>query len=350
MDVTVCICTHDRPAYVRACLDGLARQTLPRSRFEILLVDSASNPSAADRLAALAAAHDVRLIRVDRPGVSLARNTGAMHAQAGLIAYIDDDAIPAPDWLEALLLARRETGAALIGGRILPIWEAPLPDWWPTSLVGILSIITTEGQGVYRTSQLPAGLEPYAANMAVDVAALRSVGGFGGELGRYGTVLLSDEEVRLAWALQDAGHVIIHDGRPVVHHQIQASRLNPAWLLRRLYWQGASTVTTRRQTNASMAVWLELPRRLLVLLLFGVTALIPRHAPQLIGLRWRVAYAAGFARAALGWHPGRSAERTARRMAANGATQVPPTQMAPTHMAPTQAAQPQAAQSQAVGA
>lgn len=320
MDVTVCICTHDRPAYVRACLDGLARQTLSRDRFEILLIDSASNAQAAGRLAELAATHDARLVRLDQPGVSLARNAGAKHARAKLIAYIDDDAIPAPDWLAALLQAHGETGAAVIGGRILPLWEAPLPDWWPPSLVGVLSIISADGRGTYRTPQLPTGLEPYAANMAVDVAALRAIGGFGGDLGRFGTVLLSDEEVRLAWALQDAGHAVVYDSRIVVHHQIQASRLNPTWLLRRLYWQGASTVMTRRQTNTAATVWVELPRRLAVLALFGAAVLVPRHSPWLIGLRWRVAYAAGFARAALGWHPGRSAERTARRATRAGTT------------------------------
>ena len=42
----------------------------------------------------------------------------------------------------------------------------------------------------------------HVTHRPVDVAALRAVGGFGGELGRYGGVLLSDEEVRLAWALR----------------------------------------------------------------------------------------------------------------------------------------------------
>jgi len=321
MDVTVCICTHDRPAYVRSCLDGLARQTMRRDRFEILVVDSASAPDAARHLRDMAMAHGARLIRLDQPGVSLARNTGALHARADLIAYVDDDAIPAPDWIEALLRARAETGAALIGGRILPLWEVPLPDWWPRSLIGVLSIIEHEGRGIYRSGALPQGLEPYAANMAVDIAALRAAGGFGGDLGRFGTVLLSDEEVRLAWALQDAGHRIVYDSRAVVHHQIQAGRLNPAWLLRRLYWQGASTVATRRQTRSAGSVWRELPRRLAVLALFGASALMPSGSSRLIALRWRVAYAAGFTRAALGWHPGRAAERTARRTVRAGSAQ-----------------------------
>ena len=47
MDLTVCICTCDRPRYVRDCLDGLRRQTISRDRFTVLLVDSASAPVAA---------------------------------------------------------------------------------------------------------------------------------------------------------------------------------------------------------------------------------------------------------------------------------------------------------------
>ncbi len=327
MDITVCICTHDRPAYVRDCLAGLARQTADRDRFEIVLVDSASTGAIPAELARLAHAAGARLLRVDRPGVGTARDAGAMAARAKLIAYIDDDAIPAPDWIESILRTWAETNPrpALIGGRILPKWEAPLPAWWPRSLVGVLSIIEHEGQGTYRTADLPAGLEPYAANMIVDVDALCKAGGFGNELGRYAGVLLSDEEVRLAWALQDAGHRIVYDSRIVVHHQIQASRLNPGWLLRRLYWQGASTVTTRRMTRPSQAVrggpiwggpiWGELPRRLAVLALLGPAALLPSDSTWLIGARWRVAYALGFARAALGWRPGQSAEHMTRGLA-----------------------------------
>jgi len=322
MDITVCVCTHDRPAYVRDCLEGLARQTAERARFEILLVDSASTGTIPAELGRLAEAAGARLLRVDRPGVGAARDAGAAAARGTLIAYIDDDAIPAPDWIEAILRAWTETSPrpVLIGGRILPKWEAPLPAWWPKSLVGVLSIIEHEGQGTYRTDDLPSGLEPYAANMVVDVNALRAAGGFGNELGRYAGVLLSDEEVRLAWALQDAGHHIVYDSRIVVQHQIQASRLNPAWLLRRLYWQGASTVTTRRMTRTARggAVWRELPRRLAVLALLGPAALLPRDSTWLIGARWRVAYALGFARAALGWRPDHAAAHMTRGLVTGG--------------------------------
>lgn len=312
MDLTVCICTHDRPDYVRDCLDGLARQSVGRDRFALLIVDSASRRPGA--LACLAAAHDARLIRLEQPGISLARNAGAWAARTRYIAYIDDDAIPAPDWVAAILAAIARPGRppALIGGRILPKWEAPLPAWWPASLRGVLSIIEHEGEGEYRTQAVPPGLEPYAANIVVNVLSLLAAGGFGAAVGRYGNALLSDEEVQLAWTLQNAGHSVRYDSRIVVHHQIQARRLCPEWLLSRLYWQGASTVLTRRLLRDPTAVWREFPRRVAVACLFAPLAAIPRRSTALLAARWRLAYARGFIRAALGWQATAAAAARAR--------------------------------------
>ncbi|HJS88191.1 MAG TPA: glycosyltransferase [Acetobacteraceae bacterium] len=317
--LTVCICTHNRPAYLRACLDGLRRQSVRPDRFEVLIVDSGSTPEVAREIERLAmTAPNIRHLRVARPGVSLARNVGARCARSEWIAYIDDDAIPEPGWVRAILDAIAEPSApALVGGRILPSWEAPLPRWWPARLRGVLSIIEHDWPGEYRTKDVPRGLEPYAANMVVNVAALLEAGGFRAAVGRYGAALLSDEEVQLAWTLQDSGRAVRYDPRVVVRHQIAADRLTPEWLLRRLYWQGASAVVTRRLLGEQGAVWRALPRRLLVAALFAPAALIPPTSAVLIGLRWRRAYSAGFIRAALGWQAAAAAERLARRAPAS---------------------------------
>jgi glycosyltransferase involved in cell wall biosynthesis len=303
MELTVCLCTHNRPRYVRDCLDGLDRQTEPRGRFRTLVVDSGSSQTVHAALRRLVGQFpDTVLIRLDEPGVSLARNAGAAACETRFIAYIDDDAVPDPTWVAAILHTLQEAGPlpAAIGGRILPKWEAPLPAWWPASLRGVLSIIEHEGRGEYRTPNLPEKLEPYAANMIVDARALLKAGGFGVCLGRAGATLLSDEEVQLAWRLQDAGLSVRYDSRIVVHHQIQATRFRPEWLLARLYWQGVSTVLTRKTLGYRMKVWKELPRRLAVALLCAPAALIPKSSTRLLAVRWRFAYAAGFLKAAFG--------------------------------------------------
>jgi glycosyltransferase involved in cell wall biosynthesis len=302
MDITVCICTHDRPGYVRDCLDGLRRQTVGLDRFDIVVVDSASSGDVPRQLAdMLAALPNARLLRVERPGVSFARNAGAGAAHGAYIAYLDDDAVPAADWVERIIHVVKEDDRppALIGGRILPRWEAPLPGWWPARLRGVLSIIEHEGRGEYRTVALPPDLEPYGANMIVHRPTLLAMGGFGPHSGRVGTALLSDEEVQLAWRIQAAGLSARYDSRIVVHHQIQAARLNPGWLLSRLYWQGVSAVLTRRLLGRTGDVWRELPRRIVVAALLAPSCLLPRQSTRLINWRWRLAYSAGFLRAAL---------------------------------------------------
>jgi glycosyltransferase involved in cell wall biosynthesis len=96
--VTVCVCTHNRPGYVRDCLDGLSRQSTGTDAFDLIVVDSGSTDDAPASLRAIVAKHPgARLIRLDQPGVSLARNAGARAARTPYVAYIDDDAIPAAD-------------------------------------------------------------------------------------------------------------------------------------------------------------------------------------------------------------------------------------------------------------
>lgn len=307
--LTVCVCTHNRPQYLASCLEGLRRQTVPAQELDVIVVDSASHVEAdAQNRAITATLPGARLFRLEEPGLCRARNLGAEQAKAEYVAYVDDDAVAAPDWAAAVLRAVHEGGRrpALIGGRILPAWEAPLPAWWPNRLRGILSLVEAEARGEYGSDELPPGLEPCGANVIVHVSTLLELGGFWTR-GRCGTSLLSDDEVQVARRMQRAGYSVRHDSRIVVHHCIQAVRLTPRWLLSRLYWQGVSAVLTRRLLGDPCSVWWEMPRRTAVAMLLAPFALLPTQSPVLICARWRLAYTLGFIRAALGW---RTAELT----------------------------------------
>ena len=106
MDITVCVCTRDRPRYLCDCLGGLAHQPVDAARFDILVVDSASTAAAQAAISGLVrGTANARLVRVERPGVSFARNAGAEVASSRYIAFIDDDAIPDTDWIARILAA-----------------------------------------------------------------------------------------------------------------------------------------------------------------------------------------------------------------------------------------------------
>jgi glycosyltransferase involved in cell wall biosynthesis len=296
--LSVCICTRDRPRAVARCLAALMPQA---AGLEILVIDSASAAPAPRALRhVVAACPGARLIRLDRPGLSRARNAAAAAAAAPWIAYLDDDATPAPDWaMQARTAIAGAPDAAMIGGRVLPVWEAPLPRWWPPRLRGVLSIVEAEGNAPYGAPDLPPDLGPCGANLLVRAAPLRAVGGFAEALGRDGAALLSDEETEAASRLGAAGLAVRYDSRPVVHHDIAAARLTPAWLLRRMHWQGVSAARSRRLGAERLALWREAARRGSVAALLAPLGLVPGSLALLIGARWRLAYAAGFLRGAL---------------------------------------------------
>jgi GT2 family glycosyltransferase len=288
------ICTHARPGYLAACLNGLVQQDGARPR--IVVVDSASPPEAAAEIARLAEATGAELVRTDRPGLSRARNLGLEASGGAWTAFLDDDAVPARDWARRLgaAIADLPAEAAAIGGRIMPEWEGPLPGWWPASLRGVLTIVEWEGRGE-EGRDLPAGVAVYGANMAFRTDALAAIGGFPEELGRVGDRLLSGEEVEVLDRLRARGHRVFYDGRVTVRHSIQRERLRPDWLLSRIHWQGATDALRDRRHGVPKRA----PGAAAKLLVQAPLLLWPQRSPSLLRARCGAAYNLGYLRGAL---------------------------------------------------
>jgi glycosyltransferase involved in cell wall biosynthesis len=115
-EVSVIIPVLDDPDRLRLCLQALARQTLPRNRFETIVIDN--GPSDPVRLAA--DAWPGTLYAVERCRSSYAaRNRGIAMSRGSVLAFTDADCLPAPDWLEKGLAAlRADPPPALVAGRI----------------------------------------------------------------------------------------------------------------------------------------------------------------------------------------------------------------------------------------
>ena len=109
--ITVIVCTRDRPLQLEHCLRGLSRQTY--SEFDVLVVDNAS----AFPVLELCRRHGVGYILEPATGLSRARNLGARTARGDLIAYIDDDAIADPGWLNALVREFADPEVAAVCGK-----------------------------------------------------------------------------------------------------------------------------------------------------------------------------------------------------------------------------------------
>lgn len=94
---SVVVCTHRRPDYVVQVLEALGRLDPPAA--EIVVVDNAPGDRDCRAEAERAGA---RYIREDRPGLDSARNAGLRASSGELVAFTDDDCVPATGWLSSL--------------------------------------------------------------------------------------------------------------------------------------------------------------------------------------------------------------------------------------------------------
>jgi GT2 family glycosyltransferase len=112
---TLVISTWRRPEVLRHALAGVAAQT---RRFDEVLVTVRPEDTASREVIAAADGVALREILVDRPGLVAARNAALDAATGDICVFLDDDAVPPPDW-HAKLVPHFETDPkiAAVGGR-----------------------------------------------------------------------------------------------------------------------------------------------------------------------------------------------------------------------------------------
>lgn len=121
---SVVICTRDRPMELSRCLGSMPLQT--RCPDEIVVVD---NASVTDETEKVCRAAGVRYIREARPGLDIARNTGARAATGEIVAYTDDDVVLDPTWLERMVEAFDDPDIMAVTGLVLPAELNTLAQW-----------------------------------------------------------------------------------------------------------------------------------------------------------------------------------------------------------------------------
>jgi hypothetical protein len=126
LTLSVIVTTYQRRAVLRNCLEALSRQTLPRDRFEVVVVDDGSQPSAAPVVEAFGDRLDVRFVRLStNVGLGQARNAGIEASRGDVLYFLDDDDEPAPRCLAEHLRTHADHGdevEAVLG------WTGPTAD------------------------------------------------------------------------------------------------------------------------------------------------------------------------------------------------------------------------------
>lgn len=247
------VSTFQRARLLPRLIAALEAQTLEQERFELVIADDASADETPQVLALLMAQTplDLQVVRADRNrGPAAGRNLAAAQATGRVLAFTDDDCVPAPGWLAAGL-ATLEGRAALVVGRTEPAPEQPRGPFSRT-------------MRVTDTRYMPT------CNIFYRRADFEDAGGFDERFRRA-----AGEDTDLGLRLQERGVTAVFAPDALVHHDVSASSLRAA-LRRAASWGDMALVVRRhpgyRRTHLPHPLfWKQShPRALLALLGLGL--------------------------------------------------------------------------------
>ncbi len=231
-DVSVVICayTEQRWDELLAAVRSVQGQSLAASEI-IVVIDN--NPALLARVRE--ALPDVTAEEHSGGrGAGQARNRAVGLASGSIIAFLDDDAVATPEWIERATTAFEDPRVIGVGGTIEPIWEEGRPRWMAEEFYWTLGC-TYPG--------LPTEPAPIrnliAANMFVRREAFLELGGFRAGFGKTGTRSGTEETDLCIRASQRWPESIwLHDPAVAVRHRVSGSRLRLSYFVSRCYDEG----------------------------------------------------------------------------------------------------------------
>jgi len=240
--ISAVICTFNRALYLAKAVESLVNQTYSRGHYEIIVVDNGSTDNTREVVEQFGQSAGIRYIYEPIKGLSQARNTGWQAASGKYIAYLDDDAIASPQWLEKMMEAFETVrpAPASVGGSVTPIWECERPAWLTEEMLPAYAIVDWGKKARFFKPSSPE--HHVGCNVAYSREVLQKCGGFNVNLGRKGKNLLSNDENLIRSYIDSHGLGIYYDPEISVKHLVPKERLSRRFMLRRHLWQGVSDV------------------------------------------------------------------------------------------------------------
>jgi GT2 family glycosyltransferase len=163
-------------------------------------------------------------------GASGTRNAGVARSRGEIIAFLDDDACAAPDWLETLIVHFADPAVAGAGGRVDPLWATARPRWFPGEFDWAVG---ASYAGMPETTARVRNV--WTNNMALRRSAFDAVGGFREDFGKVGDVCCP-EDTELCLRVTSGSWLYVPTS--AVGHWVSAERATFRYFLRRCFEEG----------------------------------------------------------------------------------------------------------------
>jgi glucosyl-dolichyl phosphate glucuronosyltransferase len=306
VSVVICAYTEERWTLLKKSVASVEAQTSPPIEI-IVCIDhndellrksekyfTAERPASSMPITVVANKYDGRL--------GSARNTAVELVSGDVVAFLDDDASAAADWLERLITPYDDERVGAAGGAPLPVFENKRPRWFPHEFNWVFGC-------AYRG--LPTTRGPLAhligANMSARSSVLREIEGFHSD---------NHDDMDMCHRIAFAKYEIIYEPSAIVHHSVPASRTTWNYFWRRCYFvnQGKVEAFANMQGAASLNAEVSFVARTLTT---GVLAEIRRVLKgDLYGLARVGAMFTGIGLAGLGHLSGKFRLQRSRRAVA----------------------------------
>lgn len=224
--ISICICTFRRPAALARLIGCLAAQA-PPPILELVVVDNDARATARHTCTAAVAPFPLRYAVEPEQNIARARNRAVALAAGAWLGFLDDDELPARDWLARLWATARRHRADAVLGPVLAQPPADAPRW-------------VQDGGFFGRRRFATGTPVPRNEFRIGNALVRraALAGLDGPFDpAYG--LTGGEDGDMLCRLARRGARILWCDEALVTEPVPRERLVPRWLLRRA-WRGGN--------------------------------------------------------------------------------------------------------------
>lgn len=302
--LTVVMATHNGARTLPRVLDAYRQLVEPPGGWRGVIVDNASTDDTRRIVQDCARVLPVTYLYEPEAGQNRARNRAIPDIGADIIAFSDDDTIPAPDWLVQLAWAAEDHPEySVFGGHILPAWDTEPADWiLRKAPLGLTYAITDP---TLESGPITPGLV-WSGNMAMRREVFDAGHRFSEQFGpgKRSYVMGSETEFNLRMA--QAGYRFWFCTAARVSHIIRPEQLSEDWIVARAFRFGRSVYHQRgdelRRLHPQLLGtprWMF--RKLAEESLRMVGAKLSRNSDQAFEARWEASYLRGYIAEAMRW-------------------------------------------------
>jgi len=260
LNASIIIPTYNSVDQLARALQSIVDGNFSAQLYEIIVVDNGSSDNTkdfVDTFIKLNAAHKIRYIYEDVPGLLSGRHRGAKESFSDILVFVDQDICADENWLSSIVETfNRFPDVHLVGGKCLPKYEKEPPKWldyfWIHTSDGgrYLEFLSLCDFGDEEKEVNHQGV--WGLNYSIRKKTLYECGGFNPDsFPLFYQYLQGDGESGLSIKMAEKGYKAYYNPKALVFHEVPIERMTLSYFDKRFFYQGVciSYLTIRTEAQ-----------------------------------------------------------------------------------------------------